>query len=78
MSTNIKYNEIIDINEIGILKGREVFNYKHDEEWIENLKKLFILDNSFYILAKNNEDFAWFCSIDRWWWEEWYFLLGKS
>lgn len=64
-------------NDLSILKNRASFNYNFDEQTIASLEKNFALKDSFYLLAKQGEEFAGFCSIDRNWWEENYFFLRE-
>ena len=73
----VNYSIIKDIEEIDILKNREVFNYNYDQEEINSLKKHFIMKDSLYILARYKNEFAGFCSIDRNWWEDDYFFLRQ-
>uniref|UniRef100_A0A7C4R6Q4 GNAT family N-acetyltransferase n=1 Tax=candidate division CPR3 bacterium TaxID=2268181 RepID=A0A7C4R6Q4_UNCC3 len=74
---NINYSTITDINELETLRDKSAFKYKFDDDLIESLKKYFILKDSLFILAKSEGDFAGFCSIDRDWWEENYFMIRE-
>lgn len=73
----ISYSVILDIEEIEILRDRQVFNYEYDQENIELLKQYFPTKDSLYTLVKNDDQFAGFCSIDRGWWEDDYFFLRE-
>ncbi len=64
-------------NEIEILRERKSFNYTYDNANIDLLKKNFKFDDSLYLLAKQGEKFAGFCSIDRDWWEDNYFFIRE-
>lgn len=66
-----------DENEIEILRGKSSFNYTYDNVTIDLLKKNFKLKDSLYILAKQNNEFVVFCSIDKDWWEDNYFFIRE-
>jgi ribosomal protein S18 acetylase RimI-like enzyme len=74
---NTTYSTIKNAEEIEILRGKSSFDYTYDQETIDLLKKNFRFNDSFYVLAKNSEEFAGFCSIDRDWWEENFFFLRE-
>ena len=73
----ITFSTIKGAEEIEILRDKLVFNYTYNQEEIDSLKKHFALKDSLYVLAKNKEKFAGFCSIDRNWWEDNYFFLRQ-
>ncbi|MBI5414795.1 GNAT family N-acetyltransferase [Candidatus Peregrinibacteria bacterium] len=73
----IHYSIIRNAKELEILRNKSSFNYTYDETTITLLKKNFTLADSLSILAKNNDEFAAFCSIDRDWWEENYFFIRE-
>lgn len=70
-------SELKSTKDLAILKNRASFNYTFDESAIASLEKNFALKDSLYLLAKQGEEFAGFCSIDRNWWEENYFFLRE-
>lgn len=74
---DINYSIITDVEEIEILRDKLSFNYTFDQTTIDSLKKHFVLKDSLYILAKSNNNFVAFCSIDRGWWEENYFFIRE-
>lgn len=74
---DIVISTIKDEGEIEILRERKSFNYTYDKATIDLLKKNFRLDGSLYLLAKQREKFAGFCSIDRDWWEDNYFFIRE-
>lgn len=67
--------------EIEILRNRSGqyndFIYTYKEETIDLLKKNFTLPDSLYIIGKEDDQFVAFCSIDRDWWEENYFMIRE-
>lgn len=77
----ISFHIIQDINEIEILRGKSSkqnnFVYLYDDATLELLKKNFILPDSFYLLAKLDNTFVGFCSLDRDWWGNNYFMLRE-
>jgi ribosomal protein S18 acetylase RimI-like enzyme len=75
--SKIQLSIIHDENEIEILRGRTSFNYTYDESTIDLLKKNFSLKDSLYLLAREDEKFVAFCSIDRDWWEDNYFFIRE-
>lgn len=74
---NINYTKIKSIRDIEIIRNMESFKYKLDQSTINTLVKHFILEDSLYLLAKQDEKFAGFCSIDRGWWEDGYFFVRE-
>ncbi len=66
---NINISKIKNEKEIDFLKNKSSFNYTYDKNTIDTLKKYFKLKNSLYLIAKKDEEFVAFCSIDRGWWE---------
>ncbi len=73
----INYSKIKEAKEIEILRNKTSFNYIYEDKAIESLKKHFTLNDSLYIIAKNNGKFVAFCSIDRGWWEDGYFFIRE-
>jgi len=73
----INYTIIKDVEEIEVLRNKSSFEYKYDQSTIELLKKNFVLEDSLYILAKKDEEFVAFCSVDRDWWEDNYFFIRE-
>lgn len=78
---NIQYSIIADKNDIEILRGRSGkyndFIYTFGKPTIDLLQKNFKLKDSLYLIAKQNNAFVAFCSIDRDWWEEGYFMIRE-
>ena len=78
---DIIFSEIKDANEIEILRNRSGkfndFLYTYEEPTINLLKKNFKLKDSYYIIAKQNTVFVGFCSIDRDWWEDGFFMIRE-
>ena len=75
----LSYTAITDERDIDILRGRtsqfQHFHYLYDDETLDFLKKNLRREGSLYLLAKDGENFAGFCSTDTEWWEDgWYFL----
>ncbi len=79
--SSMNYSKITDPAEIDVLRGKESafanFRYRYDEETLALLKKNIERRDSLYLLAKNGEEFAAFCSIDSDWWEPNYFFLRE-
>jgi len=73
----IDYKIVKDFSEFESLSNLLYSQYSYDEKLIEELQKLFILENSLYLVAQNDGKFAGFCSIDRDWWEEDYFFIRE-
>lgn len=73
----IKYSIIKVVEEINILSGQSSFEYNFNQNIIDLLKKNFVLPDSLYILAKNNNEFVAFCSIDKDWWEDKFFFIRE-
>ncbi len=77
----IAYEKITNKDEIEILRDKgsvyKDFSYKYNGETIDLLKKNFDRDKSYYLLAKNNDDFAGFISCDTDWWEDDCFFLRE-
>lgn len=61
-------------DDIEFLRNQKSFEYVYDDNTIDSLKKHFDLKDSLYLLAKKNNEFVAFCSIDRGWWEDNYFF----
>ncbi len=78
---NIEYSVITDPEGINVLRGRtsqfKNFTIRYDEETLEYLKANLADANSMYLIAKEGDVFAGFCSIDSDWWEEKYFFLRE-
>jgi GNAT superfamily N-acetyltransferase len=75
MTTTISI--IQSVKDLAVLRNRTSFNYTFDSKTIASLEKNFVLKDSLYLLAKQSEEFAGFCSVDRNWWEENYFFLRE-
>ncbi len=73
----ITYSKIENVDDIEILRDRQSFNYTFDSPTIELLKANFSLEGSLYVLAKEDDVFVGFCSIDKDWWEESYFFIRE-
>lgn len=63
--------------EIEFLRDRRSFNYSFNKVTMDSLEKHFRLKDSLYLLAKKEERFVAFCSIDRGWWEENFFFIRE-
>lgn len=79
--SEINYSTIQNAEEIEILRGKSS-RYKnltlsYNQKTIDLLKKNFNLGDSLYIIAKQNNEFVGFCSIDRDWWEDNYFMIRE-
>ncbi|MFA7245089.1 MAG: GNAT family N-acetyltransferase [Candidatus Magasanikbacteria bacterium] len=74
---DIIISEIKNEKEIELLEGKKSFNYIFDKSTIKLLKKNFVLKDSLYLLAKKNDKFVAFCSIDRDWWEDNFFFIRE-
>jgi len=72
-------------NEIEILRNRSgkyndftyTYSWTIEESTLDLLKKNFSLPDSLYLIAKKNGEFVAFCSIDRDWWEDNYFMIRE-
>jgi len=77
----ITFAEIKDENEIDILRNRSSkykdFIYKYEQPVIDLLKKNFKLRDSYYLIAKQNDNFVAFCSTDRDWREKGFFMIRE-
>jgi len=78
---DISLSIIKDEQEIDILRYMtseyKDFIIRYDEKTINLLKKNLKNENSLYIMAKQNEDFVAFCSVDPEWWEDNYFFIRE-
>jgi predicted N-acetyltransferase YhbS len=78
---NIIISKIINENEIDILLDKESifdnFSYKYNEEIIDFLKKNLNNKDSLYLIAKQDNNFVAFISIDDEWWEEDSFFIRE-
>lgn len=68
---------ISSIQDLELLRGKSSFNYTFDESTLDLLKKNFAMKDSLYLMAKQGEEFAGFCSMDRDWWEENHFFIRE-
>jgi len=79
--TQIVYSQIKDETEIEVLRNRsgnyKDFIYSYNEETLDLLKRNFKLPDSLYLIAKDGSEFVAFCSVDRDWWEENYFMIRE-
>lgn len=73
----ISYSIMKDESELEILRDRQSFHYTYDDVTMDSLKKHFKLKDSLYVFAKQERQFAGFCSIDRGWWEENLFFIRE-
>lgn len=78
---NITYSIIKDVEELEVLREKSS-RYKDlvlsfNEKTMDLLKKNFDLKDSLYILAKLDNEFVGFCSIDRDWWEDDFFMIRE-
>ncbi|MFA7682019.1 MAG: GNAT family N-acetyltransferase [Candidatus Peribacteraceae bacterium] len=78
---NIKYSVITQASDIDVLRGKtsqfKNFNVRYDEETLNYLKTHLADEDSLYLVAKEGDAFAGFCSIDSDWWEDNYFFLRE-
>lgn len=78
---NIEYMVLTKANDIDVLRGKtsqfKNFNVQYDEETLDYLKIHLADEDSLYLIAKENDTFAGFCSIDSDWWEDAYFFLRE-
>ncbi|MBI2436267.1 MAG: GNAT family N-acetyltransferase [Candidatus Magasanikbacteria bacterium] len=77
MDDNIIIHSIIDEKEIDLLKDKTSFRYTYDKATMDSLKEHFNLKDSLYLLAKKEQEFVAFCSIDRGWWEDNFFFIRE-
>lgn len=68
---------ITTTSNLNLLHNKSSFNYTYTKATIDLLKKNFGLKDSLYLIAKEGEEFAGFCSIDRDWWEENFFFIRE-
>ena len=77
----IKYSVITEPNNIDVLQGKtsqfKNFNVAYDEVTLNYLKTHLADEDSLYLIAKECDTFAGFCSVDLDWWEENYFFLRE-
>ena len=83
-NNNIKILTIKRESEIDILKGKIsiywdlVIKYdKKVQNTIDLLKRNFKDRENLYLIAKDWNKFVWFCSIDKEWWEDWFFFIRE-
>lgn len=80
---NFTFHTITNENEIDILSGQRSslngfdYQYSDNDETITLLKKNFHLQESLYLITKQDDTFAAFVSMDRGWWEENCFFLRE-
>lgn len=74
---NIKISTMTDEKEIDFLQDKQSFNYTFDKATINSLKKHFLLKDSLYLIAKKDDKFVAFCSVDRDWWEDNFFFIRE-
>jgi ribosomal protein S18 acetylase RimI-like enzyme len=78
---SVSVSQIKDPSEIDVLRGKEAkfanLHYKYDSDTIALLKNNFLLPKSHYLIAKDGNEFAGFCSIDPDWWEPDFFFLRE-
>lgn len=77
----IKYVVVTEPNNIDVLRGKisqfKNFNVAYDEETLNYLKTHLADEDSLYLIAKEGDAFAGFCSVDSDWWEDDYFFLRE-
>jgi predicted N-acetyltransferase YhbS len=77
----ITFSNVQNANEIEILRNRSGkyndFTYTYEEPTLDLLKKNFSLPDSLYLIAKKDDEFVAFCSIDKDWWEDGYFMIRE-
>ncbi|MEK7590952.1 MAG: GIY-YIG nuclease family protein [Patescibacteria group bacterium] len=75
------YFVITEANNIDVLRGKtsqfKNFNVRYNEETLHYLKTHLADEDSLYLIAKEGDVFAGFCSVDSDWWEVNYFSCGK-
>ena len=78
---DIIYSTITDPEEIEILRDKtSQYNdlvLSYNQKTVDLLKKNFNLKDSLYIIAKKNNEFVGFCSIDKDWWEDGFFMIRE-
>jgi len=78
---NITYSTIKNVEEIEILRDKtSQYNdlvLSYNQKTMDLLKKNFELKDSLYIIAKQNNEFVGFCSIDKDWWEDNFFMIRE-
>lgn len=76
---NIEYFVITQADDIDVLRGKTSqfnnFNVRYNEETLKYLKTHLADKDSLYVMAKEGDTFAGFCSVDSDWWEKGYFFL---
>ena len=77
----ITFSIVQNEDEIEILRNRSGeyndFTYTYEEPTLDLLKKNFRLPDSLYLIAKKDGKFVAFCSIDKDWWEDNYFMIRE-
>lgn len=78
---DIEYSVITQADDIDVLRGKtsqfKNFNVRYDEETLNYLKMHLADKDSLYVIAKEGDKFAGFCSIDSDWWEKGHFFLRE-
>lgn len=78
---NIIISTMRDVEEIEILRNKSGkyndFTYTYEEPTLDLLKKNFDLPDSLYLIAKKDDQFVGFCSIDRDWRESACFMIRE-
>ncbi len=81
--TNLTFHIITNEKEIDILSGKKSslngfdYQYRENDETITLLKKNFHLQDSLYLIVRQDDTFAAFVSMDRGWWVESCFFLRE-
>lgn len=77
----IKYSTITEKGDIDVLQGKTAqyrsLHIQYDDETLQYLKDHLYDADSLSLMAKENDVFAGFCSIDSNWWEKGYFFLRE-
>src|SRR3989339_765503 len=77
----IHFSKLTDVGGIEVLRGRSGryndFVYTYERPTLDLLKKNFFLRDSLYLVADNGTVFVAFCSIDRDWWENNFFMIRE-
>ncbi|MFA6259793.1 MAG: GNAT family N-acetyltransferase [Candidatus Peribacteraceae bacterium] len=77
----IEYFTVTKSETIDVLRGKTAqyrsLNIQYDDDTLQYLKNHLHDEDSLYLIAKENNVFAGFCSIDSDWWEKGFFFLRE-
>ncbi|MBU0459145.1 GNAT family N-acetyltransferase [Patescibacteria group bacterium] len=77
----IEYITITKPEDINVLRGKTAtylsLHIQYDDETLDYLKDHLQDEDSLYLIAKEDNTFVGFCSIDSDWWENGYFFLRE-